>query len=105
MTGGRLVGLGGSTINAPGITVGSGATFGSAGTVNANLSVSGILSPGASPGTMTVNGNVTLNSGSTALFEITPLRRTSWSSTANWPSLRAARCRLPPRPRSRRARR
>jgi hypothetical protein len=72
MTGGRLVGLGGSTINAPGITVGSGATFGSAGTVNANLSVSGILSPGASPGTMTVNGNVTLNSGSTALFEITP---------------------------------
>lgn len=72
MTGGRLVGLGGSTINASSITVGSGATFGSAGTVNANLSISGILSPGASPGTMTVNGNVTLNSGSTSLFEITP---------------------------------
>ncbi|MDR6707484.1 MULTISPECIES: hypothetical protein [unclassified Novosphingobium] len=72
LTGGRLVGLAGSVINANSIAVGSGATFGSAGTVNGNISVSGILSPGASPGTMTVNGNVTLNSGSTSLFEIAP---------------------------------
>lgn len=72
LTGGRLVGRGGSVINASSIAVGSGATFGSAGTVNGNISVSGILSPGASPGTMTVNGNVTLNSGSTSLFEIAP---------------------------------
>ncbi|WDF75102.1 hypothetical protein [Novosphingobium sp. KACC 22771] len=72
LTGGRLVGLGGSVINAPSIVVGSGATFGSAGTVNGNISVSGILSPGASPGTMTVNGNVALASGSTSLFEIAP---------------------------------
>lgn len=72
MTGGQLVGLGGSVINAPSIMVGSGATFGSAGTVNGNISVSGILSPGASPGTMTVNGNVALASGSTSLFEIAP---------------------------------
>ena len=72
LTGGRLVGLAGSMMNASSFTVGSGATFGSAGRVNGNVTVSGILSPGASPGTMTVNGNVTLNSGSTSLFEITP---------------------------------
>lgn len=72
LTGGRLVGLAGSVLNAGAFTVGSGATFGSAGTVNGNVAVSGILSPGASPGTMTVNGNVTLNGGSTSLFEITP---------------------------------
>jgi hypothetical protein len=72
LTGGRLVGLAGSVLNAANFNVGSNATFGSAGIVNGNVVVSGILSPGASPGTMTVNGNVTLNSGSTSLFEITP---------------------------------
>ncbi|MBW6526741.1 hypothetical protein KZ813_07820 [Sphingomonas sp. RHCKR7] len=72
VTGGRLVGLAGSTISAPLITVARGATFGSAGTVDANLAIAGTLSPGASPGTMTVNGNVALAGGSTALFEITP---------------------------------
>lgn len=50
----------------------SGATFGSAGTVNGNVTVAGILSPGASPGTMTVNGNVSLASGSTSVFRFTP---------------------------------
>lgn len=72
LTGGRLVGLAGSTISAPTITVGTNATFGSAGTVNGNIAVSGILSPGASPGTMTVNGNVALAGSSISLFEITP---------------------------------
>lgn len=72
ITGGRLVGLAGSTISAPLITVARGATFGSAGTVNADLAIAGTLSPGASPGTMTVNGNVALAGGATALFEITP---------------------------------
>jgi hypothetical protein len=67
---GRLIGLAGSTIDASRINVGANAIFGSAGTVNGNLSVSGILSPGASPGTMTVNGNVTLGSGSLSVFEI-----------------------------------
>lgn len=69
---GRLIGLAGSTIDASRITVGANAIFGSAGIVNGNLSVSGILSPGASPGTMTVNGNVALGSGSISVFEITP---------------------------------
>ncbi len=72
MAGGRLVGLAGSTMAATQFLVRQGATFGSAGTVNGNVTVAGILSPGASPGTMTVNGNVTLNSGSLSYFELTP---------------------------------
>lgn len=72
LAGGRLIGLAGSTITAPVITVASGATFGSAGTVNGNVTVAGTLSPGASPGTMTVNGNVALASSSVSVFEITP---------------------------------
>jgi hypothetical protein len=72
LTGGRLVGLAGSVLNASSFNVGANATFGSAGTVNGNVIVNGTLSPGASPGTMTVNGNVTLGGGSTSLFEITP---------------------------------
>ncbi|EJL31523.1 autotransporter domain-containing protein, partial [Novosphingobium sp. AP12] len=72
LTGGRMIGLAGSTISAPTITVGQGATFGSAGTVNGDLAVAGTLSSGASPGTMTVNGNVTLAGTSVSIFEITP---------------------------------
>ncbi|MDB5686177.1 MAG: autotransporter outer rane beta-barrel protein, partial [Rhizorhabdus sp.] len=72
LTGGRLVGLAGSTISAPQIGVGAGAIFGSAGNVTGNIAVAGTLSPGASPGTMTVTGNVALATGSTTLFEITP---------------------------------
>lgn len=72
LTGGRLVGLAGSGMTAATFTVNQGATFGSAGTVNGDIAVAGTLSPGASPGTMTVNGNVALASTSTSLFEITP---------------------------------
>ena len=72
MTSGRLVGFAGSTMAASQFLVRQGATFGSAGTVNGNVTVAGILSPGASPGTMTVNGNVALNSGSLSYFELTP---------------------------------
>ncbi|VWX53235.1 hypothetical protein NOVOSPHI9U_420478 [Novosphingobium sp. 9U] len=49
-----------------------GAVFGSAGTINGNVTVAGTLSPGASPGTMTVNGNVALVGTSVSVFEITP---------------------------------
>ena len=69
---GRLIGLAGSHLAASNITVAQGATFGSAGAVTGNIAVAGTLSPGASPGTMTVTGNVALTSGSTALFEFTP---------------------------------
>ncbi|MET0374793.1 MAG: autotransporter domain-containing protein, partial [Rhizorhabdus sp.] len=72
LSGGRLVGLAGSTIRAAQFLVRSGATFGSAGSVIGNIAVAGTLSPGASPGTMTVTGNVALASGSVSLFEITP---------------------------------
>ena len=37
-----------------------------------DIVVSGTLSPGASPGTMTVTGDVSLGAGSTSLFELTP---------------------------------
>lgn len=67
---GRLIGLAGSRLRAGTITVAQGATFGSAGAVTGDIAVSGILSPGASPGVMTVTGNVSLATGSTALFEL-----------------------------------
>ncbi|MBW6526645.1 autotransporter domain-containing protein [Sphingomonas sp. RHCKR7] len=73
LTGGRLVGLSGSTITASEIIVGKDATFGSAGVVNANVTVAGTLSPGASPGTMVVNGDVALGKGSVSLFELGPV--------------------------------
>lgn len=72
LDGGRLVGLAGSTIRADSIWVRQGATFGSAGHVIGNINVAGTLSPGASPGTMTVTGNVALAGGSTTLMEISP---------------------------------
>jgi hypothetical protein len=72
VSGGRLIGLAGSVLVAPSITVAQGATFGSAGIVAGDIAVAGTLSPGASPGTMTVIGNVNLAKGSTSLFELTP---------------------------------
>lgn len=72
LIGGRLIGEAGSIITSDVITVASGATFGSAGTVNADIVVNGTLSPGASPGTMMVAGDVDFGSGSTTVFEITP---------------------------------
>ena len=69
---GRLIGRAGSIITATAINVAAGATFGSAGTVAGNIAVAGILSPGASPGTMTVTGSVALAAGSNSLFEFTP---------------------------------
>lgn len=73
VSGGRLIGQAGTTItSSSAILVGPGATFGSAGTVNADIDVRGTLSPGASPGTMTVNGDVIFRTGSNLLLELTP---------------------------------
>ncbi|HZG34156.1 MAG TPA: autotransporter domain-containing protein [Sphingopyxis sp.] len=73
ISGGRLIGQAGTTItSSSAILVGAGATFGSAGTVNADIDVRGTLSPGASPGTMTVNGDVVFRTGSSLLLEVTP---------------------------------
>ncbi|WP_147418746.1 autotransporter outer membrane beta-barrel domain-containing protein [Sphingobium terrigena] len=72
LSSGHLVGLAGSIIRASNIEVRRNATFTSAGHVIGNVNVAGTLSPGASPGTMTVTGNVALAGGSTTLMEITP---------------------------------
>jgi fibronectin-binding autotransporter adhesin len=72
LAGGRFIGRTGSVLNTTSILVNPGATFGSAGAVNGNLTIQGTLSPGSSPGTMTVNGNVALAGSSTTLFEMTP---------------------------------
>jgi fibronectin-binding autotransporter adhesin len=73
VTGGRLIGQAGTTItSAKTLVVGQGATFGTAGIVNANIEVRGTLSPGASPGTMSVNGNVLFTNGSNLLLEMAP---------------------------------
>lgn len=72
VSGGRLIGQAGSTLTADLVTVAAGGTFGSAGTVNADIDVRGTLSPGASPGTMTINGDVTMRAGSNLLIELTP---------------------------------
>ena len=69
---GRFIGRTGSVLNAGSILVNQGAAFGSAGIVNGNIMVQGTLSPGSSPGTMTVSGNVALAGSSTTLFEMTP---------------------------------
>ncbi|MGE4323519.1 MAG: autotransporter outer membrane beta-barrel domain-containing protein [Sphingobium sp.] len=71
VAGGRLIGRGGSVINGN-VAVATGAVFGSAGTVNGDIVVAGTLSPGSSPGTMTVHGDVDLLAGSNAVFEFTP---------------------------------
>lgn len=79
VSGGRLIGAAGSTINAD-IHVASGATFGSAGDVNGNIAIGagGIFSPGASPATMTVTGDISLAGNSTTIFE--------FQATENGPS-------------------
>lgn len=67
---GRLIGDHGSTLNAD-VTVGSGATFGSAGAVNGDVAVGsgGMLSPGASVAKMTINGDLSLAGGTATIFE------------------------------------
>ena len=71
VNGGYLFGRPGSTITGD-VNVGPAGTFGSAGTVNGDVQVAGTLSPGASPGTLTINGNVTLEGSSVTVFEMTP---------------------------------
>jgi autotransporter-associated beta strand protein len=62
------------TLTGAGLIVYNGGTLSGVGTVN-NVSVQmgGVLSPGASPGILTANGNVTLESGSTLKIEINGL--------------------------------
>ena len=54
----------------PVLTVGSKGTLGGVGVVRGDIDVSGELSPGNSPGTLTVYGDVTLNSSAVATIEV-----------------------------------
>lgn len=74
VTGGRLIGQAGSTLTGS-VDVASGGTFGTAGTVSGNVTIGtgGSLSPGASPGIMTINGNLTIANGTTTTFEFVPV--------------------------------
>lgn len=64
--------LGDLTNRAATINVASGATLGGSGTIQGNVVVAngGILSPGTSPATQTIAGNLTLNDSSVLNFEL-----------------------------------
>ncbi|UZW57180.1 autotransporter domain-containing protein [Sphingobium sp. JS3065] len=74
VTGGRLIGQAGSTLTGT-VEVASGGTFGTAGAVNGDVTIGtgATLSPGASPGIMTINGNLTIANGTTTTFEFVPV--------------------------------
>ena len=69
VTGGSLI-VNGSIASSSGVTVAAGALLGGSGTVPTTIINGGTLSPGNSPGTLAVRGNLTFNPGSTYLAEI-----------------------------------
>jgi len=60
------------TLTTPSLTVDTNATLSGTGTIVGNVAANGLVSPGNSPGTLTIQGNYTQNSGSTLYMEITP---------------------------------
>jgi autotransporter-associated beta strand protein len=64
--------LGNTATNGATVNVNAGGTFHGSGTIagSVNVASGGTVSAGNSPGTLTVNGNYTLTSGSTSLFEL-----------------------------------
>ncbi len=52
------------------VNVGTGGTLGGSGEVKGDVVVDGTLSAGNSPGTLTIAGDLTLNGGSTSVFEL-----------------------------------
>ena len=57
-------------LNTPSVTVASGGTLSGTGTLNGNLTNSGVVAPGNSPGTLTVKGNFAQTSGGTLLVQV-----------------------------------
>ncbi|AOO81455.1 hypothetical protein BHK69_14215 [Bosea vaviloviae] len=68
ITGGTLI-VNGSILASSSVTVAAGASIGGSGQLP-SLTVNGTVSPGNSPGTLTVNGNLVLGAGSTYVAEI-----------------------------------
>lgn len=68
VNGGTLV-VNGSITGSSAVTVAAGATIGGSGQLP-SLTVAGTLAPGNSPGTLTVNGNLTLSAGAVYLAEV-----------------------------------
>lgn len=66
---GKLV-VNGSIASSSGVTVAAGARLGGSGALPTTVINGGILAPGNSPGTLTVNGNLTLGAGSVYEAEI-----------------------------------
>ena len=57
-------------LNTPSLTVAPRGVLGGTGTLNGNLTSSGLLAPGNSPGTLTVNGNFTQTAVGTRLIQV-----------------------------------
>ena len=73
-SGGGIVSAGGLLINGtlvtPSLQIGAGGVLGGSGTFNGNLANGGLLSPGNSPGTLTVNGNFVQTGSGNLLIEV-----------------------------------
>ncbi|OOG74791.1 hypothetical protein B0E45_05170 [Sinorhizobium sp. A49] len=52
------------------VNVGTGGTLGGSGRIGGSVVIDGTLSAGNSPGTITIGGDLTLNAGSTSVFEL-----------------------------------
>ncbi len=63
--------INGSTSASSAVSVDSGATLGGNGTIGGNVTVAGNLNPGNSPGILTVDGDLTLQSTAATTMEIT----------------------------------
>ena len=59
-----------SALSGGGITIGNGQTLAGYGTVVGNTIIDGTLAPGNSPGVIAITGDLTLNSGSTSIFQV-----------------------------------
>jgi autotransporter-associated beta strand protein len=69
-----------STLSSSSVTVQSGATIGGSGIITGNLTALGMISPGNSPGTLTLNGNYT--QGSAGILNIAIASPTNFSRLA-----------------------
>jgi len=82
VTGGRLAVNGSITSD---VTVGAGGTLGGAGTIVGSVTNSGLLAPGNSIGTLTVNGTLVMSAGSTYQVEANSLRRADRTNVTGAP--------------------